>query len=233
MWHLIPETKFKDIWNHDFTIPIPALDIVIFTIYRWEVCVVLLKRDDWQCNTVYALPWWIVTSWFSLEENFDSILERKTWITWVYKEQIYTFWDPKRDNRWHTLSIVYLALIWVDRFLNQVDFTKVEIVKYSDIDNIKLWFDHLDIIKYTKQRLRWKMEYTNIAKDILKEEFRISQLQEVYEIVLWKKFDKRNFQKKIFKLNMIKETWNIDKTTNRPAKLYSFVDKNVKIYEVL
>lgn len=233
MWNLIPEQKFSKLWNKDLTIPVPALDIVIFTIYKWEVCVVLLKRDNWEWETVYALPWGIIAAWFSLEDNFDSILERKTWITWVYKEQIYTFWDPKRDKRWHTLSIVYLALLWVEKFLSKVDFTKVEIAKYSEIDKLKFWFDHLNIIKYTKQRLRWKMEYTNIAKDMLSDEFRISQLQEVYEIVLGKKIDKRNFQKKIFKLNMIKETWNLDKSTNRPAKLYSFVDKQIKIYEVI
>lgn len=233
MWHLIPEQKFSNLWSKDLTIPVPALDIVIFTIYRWEVCVILLKMENWKDWVVYTLPWWIIAAWYSLEDNFDSILERKTWITWVYKEQIYTFWNPSRDKRGHTLSVVYLALLWIDKFLSQVDFTKVEIVKYNEIDKIKLWFDHLDIIKYTKQRLRWKMEYTNIAKDILSDEFRISQLQEVYEIVLGKTIDKRNFQKKIFKLNMIKETWNLDKTTNRPAKLYSFVDKQIKIYEVI
>jgi 8-oxo-dGTP diphosphatase len=68
---------------------------------------------------------------------------------------------------------------------------------------------------------------------MLLEEFRIRQLQEVYEIILWEKLDKRNFQKKVFKLWIIKETWNLDKSTNRPAKLYSFVDKELKIYEVL
>ena len=94
-------------------------------------------------------------------------------------------------------------------------------------------YDHKKIIKYAKQRLKWKLEYTNVAKDLLAEEFRISQLQQVYEIILWEKLDKRNFQKKIFKLGMIKETWNLDKSTNRPAKLYKFVDKELKIYEVI
>ena len=97
----------------------------------------------------------------------------------------------------------------------------------------KVGSDHLDIIKYAKQRLKWKLEYTNIAKDMLPKNFRMSQLQEIYEIVLWEKIDKRNFWKKIFKLNMIEETWELDKSTNRPAKLYNFIDTELKIYNVM
>lgn len=224
--------NLTDIWSEKLSIPVLAIDIVIFTIYKQELCLVLLKDHDISKNN-YLLPWWIVMVGYSLEDNFDKILENKTWITWVYKEQLYTFWDPKRDKRWHTVSVAYFALVWMDNFLHSVDFTKVEIIKYSELDNIKMWFDHKDIIKYAKQRLKWKLEYTNIAKDMLGETFRISQLQEVYQIVLWAKLDKRNFQKKIFKLKMIEETWEKDKSTNRPAKLYRFIDKELKVYEVI
>ncbi len=239
MNHLIKENNFSNIWDPNLSIPIPAIDIVIFTIYQNEICVVLLKQElDWVNN--YILPGWIVAKWYSLEENFDNILERKTWIKWVYKEQLYTFWNPDRDKRWHTISIAYFALVWMDNFLKNVDLTKVAIVKYKDINENNIWFkekkvgsDHLDIIKYAKQRLKWKLEYTNIAKDMLPKTFRMSQLQEVYEIVLWEKIDKRNFWKKIFKLNMIEETWELDKSTNRPAKLYKFIDSELKIYNVI
>jgi 8-oxo-dGTP diphosphatase len=54
--------------------------------------------------------------------------------------------------------------------------------------------------------LKWKLEYTNIAKDILASNFRLSQLQSVYETILCKELDKRNFLKKIMKLGIIKET---------------------------
>lgn len=239
MTPLIPEQNFTDIWDPNLSIPIPAIDIVIFTIYQWEVCVVLLKNEV-DNKESYVLPWWIIAKWFSLEDNFDHILEKKTWITWVYKEQLFTFWNPSRDKRWHTISISYFALVWMDNFLQNVDFTKVAIVKYEKIssDNIgfaEKWIgsDHLQIIQYAKQRLKWKLEYTNIAKDMLPKEFRISQLQEIYEIVLWLNIDKRNFQKKLFKLGMIQETGKLDKSTNRPAKLYSFVDNELKIYEII
>ena len=227
---LIKKEKFSDIRN--LSIPVPALDIVIFTIFKWELCVVTQKKDgvNW---LKYVLPGWIIAKWYSLQENLENLLKRKTWITGVFTEQLYTFWDPKRDPRWHVISIVYYALVWTDNFLHNVDFTEVDIIKFDDVESLDFMYDHKEIIKYAKKRLKWKLEYTNVAKDMLWKEFRVSQLQEVYEIILWEKLDKRNFQKKVFKLKIIKETWNLDKSTNRPAKLYSFVDEELKIYEII
>ncbi len=232
MDYLIDKSKFFDIWSDELTIPVVAIDIVIFTIYKWELCLVLWN-DKKRFKDKYAIPWWIVARWFSLEENFDNILERETWIRWVYKEQLYTFGNPCRDGRGHLISISYYALVNVNNLVTNADFTKVELVKYSQLDDTEFVYDHKEIIKYAKQRLNWKLEYTNIAKDLLKPSFRISELQNIYETILCTKLDKRNFQKKVFKLGIIKETGEIDKSTNRPAKLYSFVDKELKIYEVI
>lgn len=229
---LISEKKHFDIWNPELTIPILALDIVIFTIYRGELCVVLTKIQDKDVDGL-GLPWGIVARGFSLEQNFDSILKRKTGIEGVYKEQLYTFWNPGRDTRAHVVAVCYYALVAVDRFVNVVDFTKVDIVKVSEVKNMHLFYDHADIIKYAHQRLTWKIEYTNVAKEILPKKFKISELQKVYEIITGKEIDKRNFQKKIFSLDIIKETWEKDKSTNRPAKLYTFKDQELKIVEIL
>lgn len=227
---LIPENKQFDIWWKNLTIPVLALDIVIFTIYNDELCIVTQKMNE-NSNYGNALPWWIVAKWFSLDENFDDILLRKTGIKWVYKEQLYTFWDPKRDDRWHVVAVCYYALVRVDNFLTNVDFTKVDIIKFSDLDKIKLFYDHNNIVKYAKQRLEWKLEYTNIANQILPKSFRMSQLQHIYEVITWKTYDKRNFQKKILSLNILKETWELDRSTNRPAKLYEFINNDIQIIE--
>jgi hypothetical protein len=53
----------------------------------------------------------------------------------------------------------------------------------------------------------------------------------MYEVIIGKKYDKRNFQKKIFSLKILKETWKFDTSTNRPAKLYEFIDSELKIVE--
>ena len=125
---LISENKQTDIWSPDFSIPVLAMDIVIFTIYKDELCVVITKRKEfWEHG--YSLPWSIVSKWYTLEENFDEMLKRKTGITWVYKEQLYTFGDTvDRDPRGHVIALAYYALVKADSFLSQIDFTQVEIV---------------------------------------------------------------------------------------------------------
>lgn len=226
------ETLTKNIFW--LSIPVLAIDIVIFTVYKWNLCLLLNQRtQDWPEKWKYIIPGRVVRSWMSLEENFDNILLNRTWIKWVYKEQLYTFWETDRDPRWHVISVTYYALVSSDFFLQNVDLTKVHIINFSQIDEIEFWYDHKKIIKYAKQRLDWKLEYTDIIKNILPKEFTLSQMQSVYEIILDTKLDKRNFRKKIASLNILKETGNLDKSTNRPAILYSFSDNELKIIGIL
>jgi len=44
---LISQDKQFDIWNTELTIPILALDVVIFTIYKNELCVLVTKREEY------------------------------------------------------------------------------------------------------------------------------------------------------------------------------------------
>ena len=230
---LIPENKQTDIWSSDLTIPVLALDVVIFTIYKWELCVLVTKREEFWVHG-YSLPGSIVSKWYTLEENFDEMLKRKTWITWVYKEQLYTFWDNVgRDPRWHVIALAYYALVKAENFLSQVDFTQVDIVTVQQAQKLSLFYEHDKILDYALERLKGKLWYTDIVKELLPEKFRISQMQKNYEIILGRSLDKRNFQKKIFSLKIICETWELDTSTNRPAKLYKFENKRLKIIDML
>jgi len=162
------------------------------------------------------------------------MLKRKTGITGVYKEQLYTFWDNIwRDPRWHVIALAYYALVKAENFLSQVDFTQVDIVTIDQFRNLNIFYEHDKILEYALKRLKWKLWYTDIVKELLPEKFRISEMQKIYEIILCKKIDKRNFQKKIFSLKIITETWELDKSTNRPAKLYKFENKRIKVIDML
>jgi len=230
---LIPDNKQTDIWSPDFSVPVLAMDIVIFTIYKDELCVLVTKREEfWQQG--YSLPGSIVSRWYTLEENFDEMLERKTGITWVYKEQLYTFWDNiDRDPRGHVIALAYFALVKAENFLTKVDFTQVDIVTIHQFRKLKIFYEHDKILEYALGRLKWKLWYTDIVKELLPEKFRISEMQKMYEIILCKKIDKRNFQKKIFSLKIISETWELDRSTNRPAKLYKFENKRIRVIDML
>ena len=232
---LIPQSQQFDIWSQELTIPVLALDIVIFTVYKGELCILVTKRVEDGVHG-YSLPGSIVSKGYTLEENFDEMLKRKTGITsGVYKEQLYTFWDNvHRDPRGHVIALAYFALVKAENFLTQVDFTQVDIVTIEQAQNLVLFYEHDHILAYALDRLKGKLGYTDIIKNLLPESFRISQVQKLYEIILGRELDKRNFLKKIFSLGIIEETWLKDTSTNRPAKLYRFCEnKSLKFIDML
>ena len=162
------------------------------------------------------------------------MLKRKTGITGVYKEQLYTFGDNIwRDPRGHVIALAYYALVKAENFLSQVDFTQVDIVTVEQACKLKLFYEHDKILEYALERLKGKLGYTDIVKELLPEKFRIWEMQKIYEIILGRKLDKRNFQKKIFSLKIITETGELDRSTNRPAKLYKFENKRIKVIDML
>ena len=228
----IQEEYTKNIFG--LSIPVPALDVAIFTIYQDRLCLVLTKREKEPEAGKYILPGGILKTGFTLEENFDDILKRKTGIEGVYKEQLYTFGKPDRDPRGHIVSIAYYALVDYEFLMRTADFTHVHLVEYDTLENTPIGFDHLEIIRYAHQRLAWKLEYTNIVANILPDTFTLSRLQRVYETILTKTIDKRNFRKKILSLDIVRETGKSDQQgSNRPAKLYEFRDTALKIVEIL
>lgn len=211
-----------DIWSDKLKIPILALSIVIFTIHKWELCVITTKRTE-KKEPGYSLPVWIVKKWLSLEQNFDLILHEKTWITGVYKEQLYTFWDDvNQDPNGHVVAVAYFALVKIEDCLPQIDFTKVDIVTIQQHAEMNLFYKHKEVIELALKKLKLRLWFTNIVRNFLPEKFRITQVQHVYESILGREIDNRNFRKKIFTLKIIEETGEKDTSTNRPAKLYKF-----------
>ena len=225
--------EIYDIWSDKLKIPILALSIVIFTIYKWELCVLTIKRNE-KSEPGYSLPVWIVKKWLSLEQNFDFILKEKTGITGVYKEQLYTFWDDvDQDPNGHVIAVSYFALVKIEDFLDQVDLTKVDIVTIQKQSEMKLFYKHEEVIELALAKLKRRLWYTNIVKNFLPKHCRITQIHEVYEIILGRKIDNRNFRKKIFSLKIIEETGEKDTSTNRPAKLYKFSQWKANIVDSL
>lgn len=95
---------------------------------------------------------------------------------------------------------------------------------YEIIENENIAFDHAKIIHYALKRLREKIEYTPIAFSLMPKYFTLTQLQQVYEVILGKELLKANFRRKI--ANMVIETDEYKKDAgHRPSKLYKFNSK--------
>ncbi|MEA1963468.1 MAG: NUDIX domain-containing protein [Patescibacteria group bacterium] len=217
-----------------FAHPIPAVDIVIFTIEQEKLKVLLIKMKKVPYEKCWAAPGGLVRT----EESVDLAAKRslfdKTGVKDIFLEQLYTFGRVDRDPFGRVISVAYYALIPSKgiKLKTTEEYSRVE---WFDIKNLPdLAYDHKEIISLAIKRLQAKLEYTNIICNLLPKEFTISELQKVYEIILNRKLDKRNFQKKIHSLGMIKK---IDKKTTgdayRPAALYTFIEKKQKIIQIL
>lgn len=211
-----------------------TVDNVIFTIINEKLQVLLVSRPIEPFKDYWTLPGGFVSENETLEEAAYKKLDEKTSVKNIYLEQLYTFSDISRDPRWRVISTAYMALIAKDNLLLKAE-NSDWIVKFFPVNSLpKLWFDHKSIIEYAIKRLKWKLEYTNIAQYILPNKFTFSQLQKVYEIVMDQKFDVRNFRKKINKNWIIEETWEKEIWNKyRPAKLFQFSNKDMEIVDII
>ncbi len=213
--------------------PAVTVDVIIFTVKNNTLNVLLIKREEEPFKGFWAIPGRFVQIHESIEDAAILGLEEKTGMRNVYLEQLYSFGEPRRDPRGRVITITYFAL---------VDYTKISL-KSRDEVNIKfhavhtlpkqLAFDHRQIIEYAVKRLQWKIEYTTVAFSLLSEKFTLTDMQNVYETILNKSLDKRNFRKKILSLGIVKPTK--DKTMNvshRPAQLYEFKGKLGEIIDL-
>ncbi len=209
-----------------------AVDTVIFTIMENKLNVLLIKIKFGPLSGKCGAPGGRVTVNETLDEAARRELYEKTGVKNVYLEQLYSFGGLKRDPGARTISIAYFAL--VDRDSVRLKATKkYEDIKWLSVDKLgKLAYDHNEIINYALLRLRYKLEYTNIVYGLMPEKFTLSQLQKVYEIVLGKKLDKRNFRRKILSLGLIKKAGKEKSVPYRPSKFYSFKIKKPAIIEV-
>jgi len=203
--------------------PIVAVDIIIFTVIDDELKVLLVKRDEEPFRDSWAMVGGFVRIDEGLEDATKRLLKDKAGVDDVYLEQLYTFGDVDRDPRGRVVTVAYFTLIPSRTSFNGNDRTQW----FSAFDLPALAFDHDAIITMAIQRLQWKIEYNTIVFTLLPEEFTMLQLRLVYEAILNKKLDHRNFSKKIIKHKIIELSGN--ETTEyrtRPSRLYKFT-KNI------
>jgi len=213
--------------------PAVTVDIVIFTIQNNELKVLLVKRKNEPFKGMWAIPGGFVKMGESLDDAAKRELREETGVGDVYLEQLYTFGEPKRDPRDRVITVAYVALANSSNIKLHAE-TDVSEAKWFQINQLpKLAFDHESILNYALKRLRWKFEYTTVAFSMMPKEFTISQVQKIYEIVFNKKFDKRNFAKKIISLNILKEEGINREVSYRPPQMYSLKKNIGAIVEII
>jgi 8-oxo-dGTP diphosphatase len=208
-----------------------AVDVVLFTIENNQLEILLIKRTEEPFKGTSALPGGFVHEGETTRDTANRILKDKAGIENMFVEQLYTFDSPGRDPRGNIFTVTYFALAPREDIQIHVS-EKSQNPQFVSVQTLpKLAFDHKDIIKYSIKRLQGKLEYTNAAYSLLPRYFTLAQLQKTYEIIFGQTFDKRNFQKKYFQLDLISPTKKMFKGgRQRPARLYEF--KNRKLTEL-
>ena len=156
-----------------------------------------------------------------MESGARRELAEETGVSGVFLEQLYTFGAVGRDPRERVITVSYYALIPSTEVVLQAA-TDAEAVGWFSMDELpELAFDHQKIVGMAHERLVAKLDYSTIAFQFMPKEFTLSELQDVFEIILREEMDRRNFRKWILALEQIEETGGERREgAHRPAKLY-------------
>lgn len=194
-----------------FQRPSVTADILIFSVStdagenwrradRKSFSVLLVHRDDYPYLGKWNLPGGFIGIKETSMAATHRILLSETGVKDdMYLEQLYTFDAVDRDPRTRVIAVAYMAL--VDK--SKLHYAAARTAKWFDIefqngrltlrnDELKLSesdlaFDHAEFIKAGILRLRNKIEYTDIAFDMMPREFTLGELQQVFEAILDKK----------------------------------------------
>lgn len=226
--------------------PNVMVDVVIFTIQQDTLKVLLIKRAIPPFENDWALPGGAIHIEIddSLEAAAMRELREETGLDPQavdangsprhYLEQLSTYGNPRRDPRGWTVSIAYFALVPVD-VAHLTAGTDAKAAQwhpiYGDKVELSLAFDHAKILQDAITRLRSKLDYTDIAVHFLPQEFTLSELQHVYEIIMQEKLNKSSFRLRVERACMVRPIeGKMRLGSNRPAQLYEFIEKNDRLF---
>ncbi len=226
-----------------------SIDCVVFGFdsdLSLKVLLITKKEDpnasSKKSKTQTALPGDLIKPDEELDPAAKRILKSLTSIDEIYLKQFAIFSDPNRvkqakDQLWlrsfrknpeeRVVTVGYISLVNIQDFKPQASYFADDVIWTSINEIPDLTFDHNQIVdaamEFMKKELNHKMSSILLPKN-----FTLPQLQKLYEDVLDKKIDKRNFRKQILREGVIVKTTNINKTgrKGKPAAFYQFHQEN-------
>ena len=216
---------------HTYEYPRGALtvDCVVFGLDDDELKVMLIQRDLKPYQGQWALPGGFVRVEETLEEAARRELEEETGLHKVFLEQLYTFGAVDRDPRERVVSVAYFALVKLSDHRVQAATDARDAGWFGVHDVPSLAFDHAEILQIAIERLRSKVRYQPVGFELLPKKFTLSQLQHLYELVLERELDKRNFRKRVLAMDLLIETDDVEQdVAHRAARLYRFDERKYK-----
>lgn len=216
----------KKKFTYDYARPALTTDCVVFGLDEDDLKILLIQRDITPFEGKWALPGGFIKMDESIDDCARRELQEETGLKGIYLEQLYTFGAPNRDPREQVVTVAYFALVNLIDHRPEAATDARNAAWFAQDDLPKLAFDHKEILAKAKDRLRGKLRYEPIGFELLPDKFTLTQLQRLYEIILETEIDKRNFRKKVLKLDILIETDEVEQdVARRAAKLYRFDQK--------
>ena len=221
-----------------------SVDCGIFGYFENELTV-LVRKEFIPVNGEIVQEWKLPGNHLRRDEDINAtaarILKEQTGLEDIFMKQFMVFSDPDRlqrrpqDFEWikprliddRVITVGFYALINV----NSIDNSKlIEIAKWENVNDITdLMFDHKDILDEALLKLRYDLLHEPLIFELLPPKFTLTQMQKVYEVIFNTEYDKRNFRRKINKMDYLIQLDETQKgVSHKPARYYSF---NREIYD--
>jgi 8-oxo-dGTP diphosphatase len=209
--------------------PTVAVDVALFTVRAGALNVLLVPVRHGPFTGQWALPGGRV----GVEETLDAAAHRYVALATghadAYLEQLYTFGSPQRDPQSRVVSVAYFGLAATGTGGGEEAPGAFHRVRRLPA----LAYDHGAVLKTALARLRSKLGYTNLVYTLLPRAFTLGELQEMYEAILGRRLDRRNFRKKVRALGLLRPLARVRRGPHRPAALYSFRHRRPMVVEIL
>ena len=210
-------------FKYEYARPALTVDCVVFGLDDEDLKVLLIERDLPPFEGKWALPGGFVRVDESVDDAALRELQEETGVKKVFLEQLYTVGDLGRDPRERVVTVAYYALVRLSSHKVKAATDARQALWFAIDDLPKLAFDHDKILTMAHERLRGKVRYQPIGFELLPQKFTLRQLQHLYEVVLDRELDKRNFRKKILGMEILEELDEVETdVAHRAARLYRF-----------
>ncbi len=202
-----------------------SIDCVLFGFDGNELKILLIERNEEPYKDWWALPGNLIHEGESVDQSAKRILKELTGLSDIYMEQYYAFGEVNRHPQGRVISVAYYAMLRLggDKPVKpQISFAKK--AQWTNVAELPgLAFDHLHILNKGLEKIKRRIRHLPLAFELLPEKFTLTQVQSVYELILGKKLDKRNFRKKILSFGVLKELDEKQRGVSfRAATLYKF-----------
>ncbi|MDX5319483.1 MAG: NUDIX domain-containing protein [Bacteroidota bacterium] len=229
--------------------PHVSVDCVIFCFDEDKLKVLLIEQErpsdaDPGAPVRLALPGNLVYENEGLDEAAQRVLAELTKLKGIFLKQFHAFGDPKRvqnesEAEWlksyrtepeaRVITIAYYSVVKMEDYEPGAGSFARSSAWYDIHEIPSLAFDHNQILTQAWEALKDELNHDRIGFDLLPKKFTLSQLQRVYEVILDRKLDKRNFRKTVKKLENIRPLDEKQTGVNhKPAQLFKFIQPKKK-----